>query len=130
MVEHADEVVDVVGPVASRIQSLGQGEERQRVVGEEVDVEDGLWVGNIVLLQVGIQACSWSPEQRRNDDKNAPTEKEKHKDANLKSGIPLAVLIPAPATTTTFLQRPSFTSRATDARPPRDLPRVDPEPEG
>lgn len=41
-------------------------------------------------------------------------------DTNLKSGIPLAVLIPAPATTTTFLQRPSFTSRATDARPPRD----------
>lgn len=41
-------------------------------------------------------------------------------DTNLKSGIPLAVLIPAPATTTTFLQRPSFTSRATDARPPWD----------
>lgn len=131
VVEHADEVVDVVGPVASRIQSLGQGEERQRVVGEEVDVEDGLWVGNVVLLQVGIQARSRSPERRRNDgsDKNAPTEKDKHTDANLKSGIPLAVLIPAPATTTTFLQRPSFTSRATDARPPRGLPRVDPEPE-
>lgn len=131
VVEHADEVVDVVGPVASRIQSLSQGEERQRVVGEEVDVEDGLWVGNIVLLQVGIQARSWSPEQRRNNesDKNAPTEKEKHNNANLKSGIPLAVLIPAPATTTTFLQRPSFTSRATDASPPRDLPRVDLEPE-
>lgn len=39
---------------------------------------------------------------------------------NLKSGMPLAVLIPAPATTNTFLQRPSFTSRATGARPPRD----------
>lgn len=131
MVEHADEVVDVVGPVASRIQSLGQGEEWQRVVGEEVDVEDGLWVGNIVLLQVGIEARSWSPEQYRNNksDKNASTEKEKHKNAHLKSGIPLAVLIPAPATTTTFLQRPSFTSRATEARPPRDLPRVDLEPE-
>lgn len=38
---------------------------------------------------------------------------------DLKSGMPLAVLIPAPATTTMFLQRPSFTSRATEARPPR-----------
>lgn len=44
----------------------------------------------------------------------------KAKDNNLKSGMPLAVLIPAPATTTTFLQRPSFISRATEARPPRD----------
>lgn len=69
VVEHADEVVDVVGPVASRIQSLGQGEEWQWVVGEEVDVEDGLWVGNIVLLQVSVQARSWSPEQRRNNEK-------------------------------------------------------------
>lgn len=42
--------------------------------------------------------------------------------SHLKSGIPLAVLIPAPATTTTFLQRPSFTRRATEARPPQDLP--------
>lgn len=62
MVEHADEVVDVVGPVASGIQSLRQGEEGQRVVGKEVDVEDGLRVGEVVLLQVGIQARSRSPE--------------------------------------------------------------------
>lgn len=39
------------------------------------------------------------------------------KKLNLKSGIPLAVLIPAPATTTTFLHLPSFISRATWARP-------------
>lgn len=39
-------------------------------------------------------------------------------DTHLKSGMPLAVLIPAPATTTTFLQRPCFTSWATGGRPP------------
>lgn len=61
--ERADEVVDVVGPVASGIQSLGQGEEGQRVAGEVVDVEDGLRVGDVVSLQVGIQARSWSPEK-------------------------------------------------------------------
>lgn len=65
VMEHADEVVDVVGPVAAGIQSLGQGEERQRVGGEVVDVEDGLRVGDVVLLQVGIQARSRSSEQQR-----------------------------------------------------------------
>lgn len=59
MVQHADEVVDVVGPVAAGVQRLGQGEEGLRVVGEEVDVEDGLGEGEVVLLQVGVQACSW-----------------------------------------------------------------------
>lgn len=61
MVEHADEVVDVVGTVAARIQSLGQGEERLGVVGEVVDVENGLRVRDVVLLQVGVETCSWSP---------------------------------------------------------------------
>lgn len=65
VMEHADEVVDVVGPVAAGIQSLGQGEERQRVGGEVVDVEDGLRVGDVVSLQVGIQARSRSSEQQR-----------------------------------------------------------------
>lgn len=65
VMEHADEVVDVVGPVAAGIQSLGQGEERQRVGGEVVDVEDGLRVGDVVSLQVGIQARSRSSERQR-----------------------------------------------------------------
>lgn len=50
VVERTDEVVDVVGPVAARIQSLGQREERLRVVGKVVNVENGLWVGDVVLL--------------------------------------------------------------------------------
>lgn len=62
VVQHADEVVDVVGPVAPGVERLGQGEERLRVVGEVVDVEDGLRVGNVVLLQVGVQARSRSSE--------------------------------------------------------------------
>lgn len=65
VMEHADEVVDVVGPVVAGIQSLCQGEEWQWVVGEVVDVEDGLRVGDAVLLQLGIQACSRSSEEQR-----------------------------------------------------------------
>lgn len=60
--KHADEVVYVVGPVAARIQHLGQREERLRVVGEVVDVKNGFWVRDVVLLQVGVKTCSWSSE--------------------------------------------------------------------
>lgn len=62
VVEHSDEVVYVVGPVTAGVQSLGQREERLRVVGEVVNVENGFWVRDVELLQVGIETRSWSPE--------------------------------------------------------------------
>lgn len=62
VMKHADEVVYVVGSVAARIQSLGQGEERLRVVGEVVNVENSFRVRDVVLLQVGVKTCSWSSE--------------------------------------------------------------------
>lgn len=65
--EHTDEVVDVVGPVAARIQSLGQREERLRVIGEVVNVEDSFWVRDVVLLQVSVKACSRSSEKGQFD---------------------------------------------------------------
>lgn len=61
VMEHSDEVVHVVGPVTAGVQSLGQREERLRVVGEVVDVENGFWVRDVELLQVGIETRSWSP---------------------------------------------------------------------
>lgn len=60
--EHADEVVYVVGPVSARIQSLGQGEERLWVIGEVVDVENSFGVRDVVLLQVSVKTRSWSSE--------------------------------------------------------------------
>lgn len=63
--EHADEVVYVVGPVAARIQSLGQGEERLRVVGEVVNVENSFWVRDVVPLQVSVKTRSRSSEKVR-----------------------------------------------------------------
>lgn len=65
VMEHADEVVYVVGPVAARIQSLGQGEERLRVVGEVVNVENSFWVRDVVPLQVSVKTRSWSSEKVR-----------------------------------------------------------------
>lgn len=62
--KHADKVVNVVGSMAARIQSLGQGEKRLGVIGEVVNVENGLWVREAVLLQVGIETCSWSPKEK------------------------------------------------------------------
>lgn len=79
VMQHADEVVDVVGPVAAGIQSLRQGEEWQRVIGEVIDVEDGLRVGDVELLQVSIQACSWSSGQQRNNTKVTGVLKSKKK---------------------------------------------------
>lgn len=57
--QRADEVVDVVGPVAAGVQLLGQGEERLWVVGEVVNVENGLRIRDVIPLQVRIQACGW-----------------------------------------------------------------------
>lgn len=63
--KHTDEVVDVVGPVATRVQSFGQGEERLGVIGEEVYVENGLRVRDVVLLQVCVKARSWGSRGQR-----------------------------------------------------------------
>lgn len=63
VMQHSDEVVYVVGAVAARIQSLGQGEERLWVIGEVVNVENSFWVRDVVLFQVGVKACPWSSEK-------------------------------------------------------------------
>lgn len=68
LMQHADEVVHVVGPVVAWVQLLGQGEEWTRVIGEIVDIEDGLWVREVVLFQVGIQTSPWCPARTRETD--------------------------------------------------------------
>jgi len=60
--QQSDKVMYVVGPVFSwRIQLLGKREERFRVDMEEVDIEDGFRVGDVVLLQVVIETSAWRP---------------------------------------------------------------------
>lgn len=65
MVQHADEVVDVVGSVTAGINHLGKRKERLRVVGEIVHVENGFRVGNVVCFQVGVEARPWSSDRRQ-----------------------------------------------------------------
>lgn len=50
LVEQAHKVMGQVGLIVSRIQLLGQGEERIWVVVEEFDFKYGLSVGEVVLL--------------------------------------------------------------------------------
>ena len=52
--QKADEVVARRRTKAPRIELLGQLEERRRVLPEEVDLEDGLRVREVVLLQVVV----------------------------------------------------------------------------
>lgn len=67
LVQHADEVVSVVWPVASGVQFFCQGEEGPRVVGEEVDVEDGFREGGVVPLEVCVQPSSGGSLWRKSE---------------------------------------------------------------
>lgn len=64
-VEQAHKVMGQVRQVVSRIQLLGQGEERIRVVVEELNFKYGLSVGEVVLLQVVVQSAAWRSEGER-----------------------------------------------------------------
>ena len=57
----------VVGLVAAGwVELSGQSEEGSWVRLEVVHVKHGLRVGDLVLLQVVIQSCSWCPERTSN----------------------------------------------------------------
>ena len=47
--QQTQEVVHIVGAELAGVELLREGVERARVLLEEVDVEDGLWVGDVVL---------------------------------------------------------------------------------
>lgn len=63
--EQAHKVMAQVGLIVSRIQLLGQSEERIWVVVEEFDFKYGLSVGEVVLLQVVIKSAAWRSEGER-----------------------------------------------------------------
>lgn len=62
LMQHADEIMDVIRTMVARVQLLGQRKERTRVFGEVIDVEDGFGIRNVVLFQICIQTRAWGPE--------------------------------------------------------------------
>lgn len=64
LVQQANKVVRHVGLEVPRIQLFGQGKERVWVSVEKVDLEYGLGVRQVVLLQVVVEATAWRPEIR------------------------------------------------------------------
>lgn len=117
-VEQPHEVMGQVRLIVSRIQLLGQGKERFWVVVEESDFKYGLSVGEVVLLQVVVKSAA----RRSGGEKTwwrlhpPPLSQCCLVLIYLKSGMPLGVLIPAPAITTILLQRRSLTFFATSSR--------------
>lgn len=101
--EQPHEVVCEVGLVVPRVQLLGQSEEGVWVVVEKVDLKYGLCVGQAVLLQVVIETAAWRPGKQKRADSEPMCSVKMNLPFHLKSGIPLGVLIPAPAITTTRL---------------------------
>lgn len=64
-----------VGLIVPRVQLFGQGEERIRVVTEKADLEYGLGVRQVVLLQVVIETAAWRSVREDNvltDPQDAP----------------------------------------------------------
>lgn len=62
LMQQPNKVVRQVGLEVSGIQLFGQGEEGIWVSVEKVDVEYGLGVWQVVLLQVVIETTAWRPE--------------------------------------------------------------------
>lgn len=54
-------VVCDIGLVITRVQLFGQGEEGLRVMMEKADLEYGLCVRQVILLQVVIETAAWGP---------------------------------------------------------------------
>ena len=62
LVQQIDKRVRDGRPVLPRVQLLRQGIERQRVLPEVIDVEDGFRVGEIEPLEIGVEPRFWGAE--------------------------------------------------------------------
>lgn len=110
LVKQLHKVMAHIGLVVAWIQLFSQGEEWIRVMVKEVDLEYGLGIRQVVLLQIVIQTAARSPVRKPGSEGPRAARNQvystitAHIQASyLKSGIPLGVLMPAPAITTTLL---------------------------
>lgn len=57
--EQPDKIMGQIGLIVPWIQLFGQSEEGVRVLMEKVDLEYGLGIGEVILLQVVIETATW-----------------------------------------------------------------------
>lgn len=57
--EQSKEVVCDIRLIVPRVQLLGQCEKWLGIVKEKVKFKNGLWVWDVILLQVVVQATPW-----------------------------------------------------------------------
>lgn len=57
--EQPHKMMGQIGLIVPWIQLFGQSEERVRVLMEKVDLEYGLGIGEVILLQVVIETATW-----------------------------------------------------------------------
>lgn len=62
VLQEADEHVRRRGAEVARIELLGQKVKGPRVFDKVVELKDSRGVGQVVLLQVVVQACAWAPK--------------------------------------------------------------------
>lgn len=75
LVQQSHKIMSQVGLIVPRVQLFGQREERIRVVTEKADLEYGLGVRQVVLLQVVIETAAWRSVREDNvltDPQDAP----------------------------------------------------------
>lgn len=65
VMQQSQEVVNDVGPVVPGVQLLGQSEKGLGVVEEKRELENGLRVGDVVLLEVAVAAAPRRPAEKR-----------------------------------------------------------------
>lgn len=59
VVKQSKEVVGDIRLIVPRVQFLGQCEKRLGIVKKIVKFKNGLWVWDVILLQVVVQATPW-----------------------------------------------------------------------
>lgn len=59
LVEQPDKIMGQIGLIVPWIQLFGQSEEGVWVLMEKVDLEYGLSIGEVILLQVVIETATW-----------------------------------------------------------------------
>lgn len=78
LLQQTDEVVTERRLELPRIEFLGEGKEGLWMFLEVANLKNGLWVGKMVLLQVGIKAGGWGAEvgdaRRRGDSSSHQTD--------------------------------------------------------